>query len=176
MTDPVTALTVGKIASLAFQEFIKSGAGELGKKFAPAAISKIKELRGSIVHKFQGNPDAIAAIEQVKNGGEEEIFDIATYLKAEMKKDPDFATQVQATAYEIMVRKLVEDALSDEELSNLCQDEFRKVYNQFTTGQTKSQRIRLLVEHVERQREVQKLLVAIEQINPNAYAEFITNL
>jgi hypothetical protein len=74
------------------------------------------------------------------------------------------------------IRKLVEDALSDDDLSNLCQDEFPKVYNQFTTGQTKPQRIRSLVEYVDRQREVQNLLNAIERINPNAHGYFIDNL
>ena len=73
------------------------------------------------------------------------------------------------------IRKLVEDALSDDDLSNLCQDEFLKVYNQFTTGQTKDQRIRSLVEYVDRQREVQNLLNAIEKINPNTYTEFMEN-
>jgi esterase/lipase superfamily enzyme len=71
------------------------------------------------------------------------------------------------------LRKLVTDALSDDDLSNLCQDEFLKVYGQFTTGQTKDHRIRLLVEHVERQREVQKLLNAIKEYNSNAYNDFI---
>jgi hypothetical protein len=74
------------------------------------------------------------------------------------------------------LRQLVEDVLSDDELSDLCQDKFPKVYNQFTTGQTKPQRIRFLVEYVERQRENSKLLSAIEQINQAAYAEFIDNL
>jgi hypothetical protein len=39
MTDPITALTVSTIASLAFQEFVKSGAGELAKKFTGEAIA-----------------------------------------------------------------------------------------------------------------------------------------
>ncbi len=74
------------------------------------------------------------------------------------------------------IRQLVEDALSDDELSNLCQDEFPKVYKQFTTGQTKDHRIRLLVEYVDRQREIPKLLNAIERTNPNAYGYFTDNL
>jgi Effector-associated domain 7/NB-ARC domain/TIR domain len=72
------------------------------------------------------------------------------------------------------IRQLVEDALSNDELINLCYD-FPKVYNQFTTGQTKTQRIRLLIEYVQRQREESKLLTAIESLNPNAYARFIDN-
>jgi nucleoside phosphorylase len=74
------------------------------------------------------------------------------------------------------IRQLVEDSLTDDDLSNLCQDEFPKVYNQFTSGQTKSHRIRSLVEYVERQREIQKLLNAIERINPNTYLYFTDNL
>ena len=74
------------------------------------------------------------------------------------------------------IRQLVEDALSDDDLSNLCQDKFPKVFKQFTTGQTKDQRIRLLVEYVDRQREVPKLLNEIGLINPNAYGEFTDNL
>ena len=74
------------------------------------------------------------------------------------------------------IRQLVEDALSDDDLSNLCQDEFPKVYGQFTTGQTKSQKIRLLVEYVEHQGKAQNLLIEIGRLNPNAYAEFINSL
>jgi hypothetical protein len=70
------------------------------------------------------------------------------------------------------IRKLVEDALSDEDLSNLCQTEFPKVYNQFTTGQTKSQRIGLLIDRASRHMEVPKLLIEIERINPNVYVQF----
>jgi hypothetical protein len=110
MTDPVTALTAGAIASLAFQEFIKSGVGELAKRFTAGAISKMKDLRGLIQQRLQGNPDAIAAMEQAQNGEEEEILDVATYLKAEMKKDPNFAAQVQAIAQEINAGKLQDNS------------------------------------------------------------------
>jgi hypothetical protein len=40
MTDPVTALTASAIASLAFQEFVKSGAGDLAKRFTGEAIAQ----------------------------------------------------------------------------------------------------------------------------------------
>jgi hypothetical protein len=39
MTDSVTTLTANAIATLAFQEFIKSSAGELAKKFTAEAIA-----------------------------------------------------------------------------------------------------------------------------------------
>jgi esterase/lipase superfamily enzyme len=72
------------------------------------------------------------------------------------------------------IRKLLEEALNDDQLLDLCQDEFPKVANLFTTGQTKSQRIRLFVDYVDRQREIPKLLAAIAEINSNAYHDFIT--
>jgi hypothetical protein len=70
------------------------------------------------------------------------------------------------------IRQLIE-VLSDDELSTLCQDEFPKVYNQFTDRQTKSQRISSLIEYVERQGKVNDILNEIEEINPNAYANFL---
>jgi hypothetical protein len=71
------------------------------------------------------------------------------------------------------IRKLVNNALDDDQLLGLCQETFPTVHRKFTTGQTKSQRIRLLLEHVEKQRETPKLLAEIREINPTAYAEFI---
>ena len=59
---------------------------------------------------------------------------------------------------------------------NLCFDHFRSVFDQFTNGQTKSDRIRQLIEHAEHQRELPKLLAAIEEINPKAHAEFRSGL
>ena len=70
------------------------------------------------------------------------------------------------------IRKLVEQALDDDQLLGLCQESFPAVDRKFTTGQTKSTRIRLLLEHVEKQREIPKLLAEIQEINPTAYAEF----
>jgi Effector-associated domain 7 len=71
------------------------------------------------------------------------------------------------------IRQLIQDALSDNDLSILCQDDFPRVYSQFIAGQSKGQRIALLIEHVECQLEFSKLLSAIEQINPNAHAKFV---
>ena len=48
MTDPVTIFTASAIADLAFREFIKSGAGEVAKKFTAEAIAKMNDLRKMI--------------------------------------------------------------------------------------------------------------------------------
>jgi hypothetical protein len=72
------------------------------------------------------------------------------------------------------IRQLIE-TLSDDDLNDLCQDDFPQVFKQFTTGQTKSQRIRLLIEHVEKRRESLKLSDAIEQINIATSRKLISN-
>lgn len=109
MADPVT-LTAGAIATLAFQEFIKSGAGELAKKFTADAIAKMNDLRELIWNKLRGNPDAESALANVKDGAEDELNDVATYLKAAMKNDLQFASQVQALAQQINAGKLQDNS------------------------------------------------------------------
>jgi hypothetical protein len=108
--EPISTLTATTIASLAFQEFIKSGAGELAKKFTAEAIAKMNDLRELIWQKLQGNPDAVTAIEQAKNGSEEVLSELATDLKRAMDKDPEFAAQVQAIAQEIHAGKIQDNS------------------------------------------------------------------
>jgi hypothetical protein len=60
------------------------------------------------------------------------------------------------------IRQLVEDKLSDDDLSKLCQDDFPKVYEQFATEQNKSQRVQLLIEYAQRHSGIKNLLNEIE--------------
>jgi hypothetical protein len=108
--EPLSSLTASAIASLAFQEFIKSGAGELAKKFTAEAIARMNDLRELIWQKLQGNSDAVAAIEQAKHGSEEVLSELATDLKRAMDKDPEFASQVQAIAQEIHAGKIQDNS------------------------------------------------------------------
>jgi hypothetical protein len=110
MTDPVTALTASAIASLAFQEFVKSGAGDLAKRFTGEAITKMGRLRELIWNKLKGNPGAEEALQNVQAGSEEEVSDVVTYLKSAMKNDQDFAAQVQAITQEINAGKLLDQS------------------------------------------------------------------
>jgi esterase/lipase superfamily enzyme len=71
------------------------------------------------------------------------------------------------------IRELVAGALSDGDLLNLCQDDFPQVSANFTSGQSKDQRVRALVEFVVKQMEIPRLLAAIQDLNPNAYAAFV---
>jgi hypothetical protein len=101
MTDPMTTLTASMIAAPAFQEFIKSGAGELVKKITGDAIAKMGQLRELIWSRLMGkHPAADVALEQAKVGEQSGINTVATLLGVEML-DEAFAGQVQGIALEI---------------------------------------------------------------------------
>jgi hypothetical protein len=109
MADPIT-LTASAIASLAFQEFVKSGAGELSKKFTGEAIAKMGQLRELIWNRLAGKHQAAAeAIKKAKNGEQAGIDTIATLLGVELL-DKNFAGQVQAIAHEINAGKLLDQS------------------------------------------------------------------
>ena len=101
-----TTLTVTVIATLAFKKFLESSATELGKKFTTEAINKMEELRKKIWNKLRGNSDAEKALKNVEQGIKEDLLDVATYLKAAMNKDEEFASQVEIIAQEINAGKI----------------------------------------------------------------------
>lgn len=99
MADPVTTLTASAIATLAFQEFIKSGAGELAKE----TISKMSELRQKISDRLRGKHEmAEESLQKATAGNEQAINTVATLLGVEML-NPEFAAEIQAIAQEINV-------------------------------------------------------------------------
>jgi len=109
MPDPViTTLTASAIASLAFQEFIKSGAGELAKKFTAEAIAKMDDLRKLLWVRLRGK-HALAeeALQKAEAGDKSAIETVGTLLGVEML-DPTFAVEVQVIAQEINAGKLVD--------------------------------------------------------------------
>jgi hypothetical protein len=70
------------------------------------------------------------------------------------------------------VKSLIRDALSDDDFQNLVQDNYSKIYNGFTTGQGREERTRAIVEHIEKQYEVDVFLLLIKAINPRAFKKF----
>ena len=71
------------------------------------------------------------------------------------------------------IRKLLNDALSDEDLRTLCYDHFHSVYNEFGSQMSRQEKIQLLVEYCERYDQFEKLLTHIKGINPAQYDRFI---
>jgi hypothetical protein len=109
MADPVT-MTAGAIAALAFQEFVKSGAGELAKRFTGEAITKMDELRQKIVERLKGKPKAETAIAAIEQGSKTDLDRLAVYLQDEMEDDLQFADDVRILANEINAGKLIDNS------------------------------------------------------------------
>jgi uncharacterized membrane protein len=97
--DPLT-LTGGAIAKLAFDELVKSGAGEVAKQAVGGAIS---QLRSTIKARFQGKHEkaeaAIAKIEQEQSA--EALTKLSVYLDDEMEDAP-FAQTLQQLAQQVI--------------------------------------------------------------------------
>lgn len=103
MTDPVTALTTGIILNLAFQEFIKGGAGELAKKSLDGAFDLAKNLQDKISAKFKGNTKAETAIATLEtDGSSTALTKLEVYLDDAMADDEVFAKEVQQIAKQII--------------------------------------------------------------------------
>lgn len=113
MVDPVTTLTASAIATLAFQKFLETGAGELAKKFSTEAIAKMDTLLKRIWAKLRGKPrveEVKAAIDQTHKITPEQVNQIAAYLQVAMDEDPQFANDIRLLAQEINAGKLVDQS------------------------------------------------------------------
>ena len=93
-------LTGAAIAKLAFDEFVKSGAGEVAKKAVGGAI---EQLRSTIRERFKGKnqkaEDAIVKIEQERSP--EALNKLSVYLDDEMD-DPQFKQTLQQLAQQVI--------------------------------------------------------------------------
>jgi tetratricopeptide (TPR) repeat protein len=104
----LTSLTAAAIATLAFQKFIESGAGELAKKFTEAAIAKMDEIREKVWIKLRGKPEAESALAAVENGSEKNLGGVIEHLQAAMDGDSEFASEIRVLGQEINAGKLVD--------------------------------------------------------------------
>lgn len=105
MVEPLATLTASAIAQLAFNEFIKSGAGELAKKSLSGAIDSVNKLREKIQARFKGNDQAESALVEVQQQGTTTSLDkVAKYLDIEMTEDEVFATEIRQIAQQINIQ------------------------------------------------------------------------
>jgi len=74
------------------------------------------------------------------------------------------------------LRDLISAALTEDEFTALAFDYFRPVYQQFVAGQTRNQRVQLLLEHAERSGQMARLAALIQAINPARYREYAERL
>jgi hypothetical protein len=96
-----TTLTAGMIATLAFQKFLESGAGELAKKFTEAGLKKIDIFYQKIRKKLWGEPGAEAALTAIEQGNLTEQDSLIHYLQSALDNDPQFRQEIQTLVEEI---------------------------------------------------------------------------
>jgi hypothetical protein len=120
--DPATALAASAIVKLAFDEFIKSGAGELAKTSLAGAGGLINQLREAIQAKFKGNSRAEAALTEVKMQGTPATLDkVSKYLDVEMTEDEAFASDIRQVAQQII--NIQNQSVSNRTYSNYGRDQ-----------------------------------------------------
>ncbi|PSB23772.1 hypothetical protein [Stenomitos frigidus] len=120
--EPVTVLTAGAIAKIAFEEFAKAGGGELAKKSVGGAIDLMKTLRDKIQAKFQGNAKAETAIAAVETeNSEAALTKLEVYLDDAMTDDPEFATQIRQVAQQIV--NIQNQSVSTRDYTNYGRDQ-----------------------------------------------------
>jgi hypothetical protein len=67
------------------------------------------------------------------------------------------------------LRDLLTAAFSDEELTTLCFDTFRTIYEDFAAGMSKGQKIQRVLDYCIRYEQVEGLLAAVRKANPTQY-------
>lgn len=106
MTDPVS-LTAGAIATVAFQKFIESSAGELGKKYTTDAIAKMDVLWKQIKTKLKGKSEKLdEALGNLEQGDRAALDTVTKHLDVAMEDFPEFATEIRAIAHEITLNQI----------------------------------------------------------------------
>jgi hypothetical protein len=107
-------ITAATIATLAFQKFIEAGAGELAKQFTQDALKKMDDLRklvwSKLIHRDPDLRPTAQAIEQSQKITPEQMEEITAHLQIAMKKEPQFAQQVQTIARDIHAGKLQDNS------------------------------------------------------------------
>ena len=78
--------------------------------------------------------------------------------------------------FRITLRALLTNDISENEFNDLVYAYFPGVYNQFTIGQNKKQRVRTLIEYADTHQEMGQLLEGIKKINPKVYQEYNAEL
>lgn len=110
MAEPLT-LTASVIVNLAFQKFLESGAGELGKKFTTNAIAAMDSLRKELWERLQGKSEKLdQALVQAEQGDKKALETIAKNLDVEMDDDEAFATEIKTLAQQIQEGKIQDNS------------------------------------------------------------------
>ena len=92
------ALAIGKIV---LDEFIKGGAGELGKTLTVAATNKLIALGNVVLEKIRPSRRAVEALTGAADEKPGEVVALKNYLISLWKQSPEFAEEVKTLANDL---------------------------------------------------------------------------
>ena len=108
MTEPLTA---GLLVTLAVQEFVKSGTGDLAKRFTAEALAKIPILWEKIKTRLMGRSAKVnEAIAKVEGGDSKAVETLTKHLDVILDEDPDFAKELKVLAQTIQAGKIQDNS------------------------------------------------------------------
>jgi hypothetical protein len=111
MVEPLLNLTASVIVNLAFQKFLESGAGELGKKFTTDAIAAMDTLRKKLWQRLTGKSEKLdKALSQAEEGDRGALDTIAKNLDVVMDDDESFATEIKTLVQQIQAGEINESS------------------------------------------------------------------
>jgi len=117
MADPLTA---SLLVTLAVQEFVKSGGGDLAKRFTAEAIAKIPVLWGKIKSRLTGKSVKVnEALAKLEAGDSNAIETVTKNLDVILDEDPDFAEELRILAKEIQAGEISQIGLDNLEAGEL---------------------------------------------------------
>ncbi|MBE5229115.1 MAG: hypothetical protein INR81_08340 [Microcystis aeruginosa PMC 728.11] len=99
MTEPLSAIV---LVTLAIQEFVKSGTGDLAKRFTAEAVAKIPVLWGKIRDRLTGKSlNVNEALAKLESGDSTAIETITKNLDVILDEDSLFAEELRIWGQEI---------------------------------------------------------------------------
>jgi hypothetical protein len=111
MSDP---LTVSLLVTLAVQEFVKSGTGDLAKRFTAEALTKIPVLWGKIKSRLTGKSVKVnEALAKLEAGDSSAIETVTKNLDVILDEDPLFAEELQILGQEIQAGEISQIGLDN---------------------------------------------------------------
>ena len=120
MTEP---LTTGLLVTLEVQEFVKSGTGDLAKRFTAEALAKIPVLWEKIKTRLMGRSAKVnEAIANIENGDSTAVETLTKNLDVILDEDPDFAKELKVLAQTIQAGKIQDNSSMIQKGSSVKRD------------------------------------------------------
>ena len=127
-------LTASVLVTLAIQEFVKSGTGDLAKRFTAEALAKIPVLWEKIKSRLLDKSEKVnQALVKLEEGDTTAIETVTKNLDVILDEEPDFAQELRVLAREIEAGKISQIGLDNFEAGELEAEVDQKMKAKTTT-------------------------------------------